>query len=81
MSITIGDGVTSIGVLAFYGCKSLTSITLGKGVTSIEMFAFSECRYLSDVYNLSLLDLTKGSKDNGYVAYYAVNIHDQVPNE
>jgi hypothetical protein len=34
-SVTIGDGVTSIGSGAFYGCTSLTSATIGSGITSI----------------------------------------------
>ncbi len=42
-SITIPDGVTSIGWGAFYGCSGLTSITLPDSVTSIGSNAFSKC--------------------------------------
>ena len=38
--VTIGDAVTSIGRLAFYGCTSLTSLTIGKNVTKIGEKAF-----------------------------------------
>ena len=47
-SVTIGDGVTSIGS-AFEGCTGLTSITIGDGVTSIGEGAFSGCTGLTSV--------------------------------
>ena len=40
-SVTISDGVTSIGYEAFYNCTNLTSITIPASVTSIGTFAFS----------------------------------------
>ena len=39
-SITIPQGVTSIGTFAFYCCTSLASITIPQGVTSIGSSAF-----------------------------------------
>ena len=74
-SITIPSGVTSIGSSAFSGCSSLTSITIPSGVTSIGSYAFSCCYRLIEVYNLSSLDISIGSEDNGYVGYYAKFIH------
>lgn len=49
-SISIPDGVTSIGVMAFQDCDSLTSVTIGKSVTSINYYAFDGCSKLKDVY-------------------------------
>jgi hypothetical protein len=43
-------------------------------VESIGSEAFRGCFKLVDVYNYSNLALTKGSTDNGYVAFYAKNI-------
>ena len=42
-SISIPEGVTSIGNYAFSRCSGLTSINIPKGVTSIESFAFYDC--------------------------------------
>jgi len=40
VSVTIEEGVTSIGDSAFYNCTSLTSITIPASVTSIGAYAF-----------------------------------------
>ncbi len=48
-SITIGDGVTSIGSGAFSGCSGLTNISIGNGVTSIGHDAFYGCSSLTNV--------------------------------
>jgi len=49
VSITIPDGVTSIGLYAFYGCTNLTSVTIPDSVTSIGYYAFSGCTSLTNV--------------------------------
>ena len=48
-SVTIGNGVTSIGDEAFSGCTGLTSVTIGNGVTSIGYAAFGNCTNLTSV--------------------------------
>ena len=48
-SITIPEGVTSIGRNAFKGCASLTSVNIGNGVTSIGRNAFEGCELLKSV--------------------------------
>ena len=67
--------VTSIGVRVFYDCDSLTSVTIGNSVTSIGDCAFSGCDSLVEVIDKSTLGITKGSTGNGYVAYYALEVH------
>ena len=48
-SVTIGDGVTSIGNYAFCGCQSLASVTLGSGVTSIGYAAINHCDAMTEI--------------------------------
>ena len=48
-SITIPEGVTSIGRYAFQLCSSLTSITIPKSVTSIGWSAFQGCSSLKSI--------------------------------
>ena len=76
-SVMIPDSVTSIGSSAFAGCSSLTSIAIPNGVTSIGNEAFSGCYKLVEVYNMSELPIVAGTKDYGYVAYYAKNVYMQ----
>ena len=48
-SITIPEGVTSIGYHAFYNCSGLTSITIPEGVTSIREYTFFNCSGLTSI--------------------------------
>ena len=48
-SVTIGNGVTSIGEEAFRDCSGLTNVIIGDGVTSIGRYAFSDCSGLISV--------------------------------
>ncbi len=48
-SITMPNGVTSIGDFAFAGCVNLTSIIIPNGVTSIGVCAFESCNSATDI--------------------------------
>lgn len=51
-SVTLGDGVTSIGEEAFYYCSSLATVIIGDGVTGIGEKAFYNCSNLAAItYN------------------------------
>lgn len=73
-SVTIPNSVTKIGDSAFSGCSGLKSVTIPNSVSKIGEMAFFGCKNLNEVINLSKLSLSKGSKDHGYVAYYATII-------
>ena len=73
--LVIPDSVTEINAYAFYGCTGLTSVTISETLTSIGSSAFYDCYKLVEIYNKSSLSITAGSRDNGYVGYYAKNVY------
>ena len=48
-TVTIGDGITSIGEYAFVGCSGLTELTLPNSVTSIGRGTFVDCSGLTEL--------------------------------
>jgi hypothetical protein len=48
-SITMNEGLLSIGISAFEGCKSLESIVIPSTVSKIRSWVFKNCRKLSDI--------------------------------
>ena len=72
---TIPDTVRVVLDTAFTAHKKLLSITVSENVVYISNNTFINCKTLYEVYNLSELTITIGSTDNGYVAYYAKNLH------
>ena len=62
-TITLPEGVTSIGSYAFQYCGSLTNITIPEGVTSIGLCAFENCSRLTSI------TLPEGVKSLGLGAF------------
>ena len=74
--LIISSGVVEIEESAFRYCQNLVSVTLGENLAAIGEGAFASCYRLVEVINNgSSLHLTKGSEDNGQIAYYALEIH------
>lgn len=83
-SVTIPDGVTSIGQAAFGSCYGLTSITIPSSVTSIGIGAFSDCVGLTSITVMSTtppalgayaFDSTYWIGDNDYYSLIDVPVH------
>ena len=72
-SVSFADNtsITTILPNTFASNHNLDTVILPAGLTSIEYDAFWNCTNLWVVCNLSDLDLTIGSGNNGYIAYYA----------
>ncbi len=81
LSITIPNSVASIEDEAFRNCTKLTSIIIPDSVTYIGYNAFSGCFKLVEVYNLSKLNITAGSTNNGNVGFWAKVIHTSLDEE
>ena len=65
----------NIGANAFQDKTTITSIEIPNNVTSIGYNAFSGCTGLKTVINFSNLTFSKGSSDNGGIAYYADKVY------
>ncbi len=48
--IVIEEGVTSIGMYAFYNCTNIKSVTIPESVTSIGSSAFANCTAIEKIY-------------------------------
>ena len=48
-TVTMPNGLTSIGAMAFYNCSSLSSVAIPSGVTAIETLTFANCSSLTSV--------------------------------
>ena len=62
--VEVGEGVTSIGHMAFYECANLTEIVLPDSVTSIDSYAFYGCT------SLVLTELPDSITSIGNSAFY-----------
>lgn len=49
VNLTIGEGVATIGIEAFYKCTALKTLNIGASVVTIDEFAFAECTSLETV--------------------------------
>ena len=48
-SVTVGDGITSIGNYAFCGCQNVASVTIGSSVASIGIGAINHCDQMTTI--------------------------------
>ena len=62
-SVTISEGVTSIGEYMFYACNNIETINIASSVISIGKYAFSGC---SSLQNISMPTALNSIKDNTF---------------
>ena len=62
-SVTISEGVTTIGQNAFYQCSNLASVSLPNSLTYIGISAFSDCS------SLTTITIPSSVTEIGYVAF------------
>lgn len=80
----LGDGIEVINDYTFFGCANIVSVTLPKNLKSIGNGAFGnnetyyQCTRLQEIVNHSSLTLKAGGSDNGYIAYNAKYIYNDV---
>ena len=73
-SAVIGDGVTGIGAMAFYGCTKLTDVSVPESVTGISYEAFCGCTGLMSV------TVPDGATGIGRSAFYNTGIYNDGSN-
>ena len=72
---TIPNNVTTVYTYAFYGATNLSSIQLPQSLTKINDNAFKNCFRLTEVINKSYMRLSLSVTTDGYIGYYAREIH------
>ena len=77
-SVTIGDGVTSIGNYAFSSCSGLTSVIIPNSVTSIGDDAFYYCSGLTSVTIPDSVTSIGGSAFSGCSKLTSITIPDSI---
>ncbi len=77
--LDIPDSVSYIGASAFSGCSNLLKVVFGTGLSNIGNNAFSGCTKLVEVINFSTLPVEKGGETCGGVAFYALEVLTELP--
>ncbi len=63
-SVVIGEGITVIGMKAFYNCRNLETVTLPESLKRIEDNAFLDCYSLDNLYIHPGVESIDGSFEN-----------------
>ena len=75
-NVVLPSTLKKIDNYAFLG-STILSLTINSDL-DIESYAFRNCTRLYEIYNNSNLNIEIGSSNYGYVAYYAITIHNSL---
>lgn len=67
-SVTIGNGVTAIGLEAFHSCVKLQEVKLGNGINNIGISAFHRCSAITRLECQAIVPPVCGD-----IAFYSIN--------
>ncbi len=76
--IVIEEGVTSVGMMAFYGCDNLKTVSMPKSVERIESDAFKDCEKLENVSMAEGVESIGASAFQGCTALKEIHIPEGV---
>lgn len=66
LSVTLPDGVSSVGMFAFSHCENLTDVSFGKNIRQIGLHAFRDCPALEGIEISPLCEYYKSIDSNLY---------------
>lgn len=72
--VSIGNGITRIGLSAFNDCPSLKTVIIPATVTEIDRSAFSSCKALTDIYFEGTVDQWNSITFGDYWNYRVENL-------
>ncbi|MBR0303950.1 MAG: leucine-rich repeat protein, partial [Clostridia bacterium] len=79
-SVTISEGVTTIGYYAFYGCTDIEEVSIPEGITSIGNAAFYGCSKLGAISLPNSVDRVRELTFKGCTSLETVSMSNSIKN-
>lgn len=72
------EGLVEVESNAIYQCHSFFKLTVPSTLTTVGSWGFGNLSGLAEIYNLSNLNITVGSTDNGNIGQFAIVVYDSL---